>query len=113
MRAAEEQEYDWYFRACFAPVSRTVFLMVHDRELAEDVTQEALYRMLRHWRAVSEYDGMKKAAAQVAKTGSAARSIDSWDRRVAVGLEDGEVLLGTRFGPKFEIERLSVKPAGR
>ncbi|MFM6852118.1 MAG: RNA polymerase sigma factor [Terrabacter sp.] len=56
MRAAEEQEYDWYFRACFPPVSRTVFLMVHDRELAQDVTQEALYRMLRHWRTVSHYE---------------------------------------------------------
>lgn len=56
MRAAEQREYDWYFRACFAPVSRTVFLMVHDRALAEDVTQEALYRMLRHWRTVSGYE---------------------------------------------------------
>ena len=56
MRADEQREYDWYFRACFPPVSRTVFLMVHDRELAEDITQEALYRMLRHWRTVSEYE---------------------------------------------------------
>ncbi|MDR7253591.1 RNA polymerase sigma-70 factor (ECF subfamily) [Nocardioides sp. BE266] len=56
MRANEQREYDWYFRACFPPVSRTVFLMVHDRELAEDITQEALYRMLRHWRTVSEYE---------------------------------------------------------
>jgi RNA polymerase sigma-70 factor (ECF subfamily) len=56
VRAAEQREYDWYFRASFAPVSRTVFLMVHDRELAEDITQEALYRMLRHWRTVSTYE---------------------------------------------------------
>lgn len=56
MRAAEQREYDWYFRACFAPVCRTVFLIVHDRELAEDVTQEALYRMLTHWHTVSGYE---------------------------------------------------------
>jgi RNA polymerase sigma-70 factor (ECF subfamily) len=56
VRAAEQREYDWYFRACFPPVTRTVFLMVHDRELAEDIAQEALYRMLRHWRTVSGYE---------------------------------------------------------
>lgn len=56
MRAAEQREYDWYFRASYAPVCRTVFLIVHDRELAEDVTQEALYRMLTHWRTVSGYE---------------------------------------------------------
>jgi RNA polymerase sigma factor (sigma-70 family) len=56
MRSLEQEEYDWYFRACFAPVSRTVFLIVHDRMLAEDVTQEALYQMLRHWRTVSTYE---------------------------------------------------------
>lgn len=56
MRASEQREYDWYFRASFGPVSRTVFLVVHDRELAEDITQEALYRMLRNWRTVSTYE---------------------------------------------------------
>jgi RNA polymerase sigma factor (sigma-70 family) len=52
----DRREYDWHYRACFAPVARTVFLIVHDRTLAEDITQEALYRMLRHWRTVSTYE---------------------------------------------------------
>lgn len=68
------REYDWYFRACFAPVSRTVFLIVHDRELAEDVTQEALYRMLRHWRTVSTYEHP-----------------EAWVRRVAIRIAVREV----------------------
>lgn len=74
MRSLEQQEYDWYFRACFAPVSRTVFLIVHDRMLAEDITQEALYRMLRHWRTVSTYERP-----------------EAWVRRVAIRMAVREV----------------------
>ena len=74
MRAAQEREYDWYFRACFVPVSRTVYLIVRDRGLAEDVTQEALYRMLRHWRTVSRYEAP-----------------EAWVRRVAIRIAVREV----------------------
>ena len=74
MRAAHGQEYDWYFRACFAPVSRTVFLIIHDRGLAEDITQEAFYRMLRHWRTVSRYEAP-----------------EAWVRRVAIRIAVREV----------------------
>ena len=74
MRSREQQEYDWYFRACFAPVSRTVFLIMRDRMLAEDITQEALYRMLRHWRTVSTYERP-----------------EAWVRRVAIRMAVREV----------------------
>lgn len=74
MRATGDRDYDWYFRACFVPVSRTVFLIVHDRSLAEDVTQEALYRMLVHWRTVSTYDRP-----------------EAWVRRVAIRIAVREV----------------------
>jgi RNA polymerase sigma-70 factor (ECF subfamily) len=59
-------EYDWYFRACFGPVSRTVYLILNDRGLAEDVTQEALYRMLRHWHTVSRYEAPEAWVRRVA-----------------------------------------------
>jgi DNA-directed RNA polymerase specialized sigma24 family protein len=74
VRTSLAQEYDWYFRACFAPVSRTVFLIVHDRALAEDITQEALYRMLRHWHTVSRYEAP-----------------EAWVRRVAIRIAVREV----------------------
>ena len=74
MRGRAEREYDWYFRACFAPVSRTVFLIVHDRVLAEDIAQEALFRMLRHWRTVSTYEAP-----------------EAWVRRVAIRIAVREV----------------------
>jgi RNA polymerase sigma-70 factor (ECF subfamily) len=87
MRAVEQREYDWYFRACFPPVSRTVFLMVHDRELAEDITQEALYRMLRHWRTVSEYERP-----------------EAWVRRVAIRIAVREL---QRRAARVSKERLA------
>ena len=82
MPTREQGEYDWYFRACFAPVARTVFLIVHDRAQAEDITQEALYRMLKHWRTVSTYERP-----------------EAWVRRVAIRIAVREV------------QRASVRPA--
>ena len=87
MRAADQQEYDWYFRACFAPVSRTVFLIVRDRDRAEDITQEALYRLLRHWRTVSTYERP-----------------EAWVRRVAIRIAVREV---QRAAARPEKERLA------
>jgi RNA polymerase sigma factor (sigma-70 family) len=66
MGTPEGREYDWYFRACFPRFTRTVYLMVHDQTLAEDIAQEALYRMLRHWRTVSTYDRPEAWARRVA-----------------------------------------------
>jgi RNA polymerase sigma-70 factor (ECF subfamily) len=91
MRAVEQREYDWYFCACFAPVSRTVFLMVHDRELAEDITQEALYRLLRHWRTVSAYDRP-----------------EAWVRRVAIRIAVREL---QRRAARVTKERLAAPTA--
>jgi RNA polymerase sigma factor (sigma-70 family) len=91
VRAAEQREYDWYFRASFGPVSRTVFLMVHDRELAEDITQEALYRMLRHWRTVSGYDRP-----------------EAWVRRVAIRIAVREL---QRRAARADKERLAQPTA--
>ena len=82
MATPEGREYDWYFRACFPRLTRTVYLMVHDQALAEDVAQEALYRMLRHWRTVSSYD-----------------QPEAWARRVAI-----------RIAVR-EIQRRAVRPA--
>ena len=66
MGTPEGREYDWYFRACFPRLTRTVYLMVHDQSLAEDIAQEALYRMLKHWRTVSTYDRPEAWARRVA-----------------------------------------------
>ena len=74
MRTRERQGYDAFFRACYLPVVRTVHLVVHDRVLAEDVAQEAFYRLLKHWRTVSTYD-----------------LPEAWVRRVAIRIAVREV----------------------
>jgi RNA polymerase sigma factor (sigma-70 family) len=43
------------FVAEFPAVERTVFLIVHDREMAKEVTQEAFVALLRSWWKVSRY----------------------------------------------------------
>ena len=35
---------------------RTVYLMVHDVDRAEDITQDAFVQLLKHWKKVSRYD---------------------------------------------------------
>lgn len=61
-------------------------------------------------RAVSEYHPQKKTTTRVATIGSGTRAIDTWDKYLAFGLEDGEVVLGTRTGATLETERLTAKP---
>ena len=51
-----EDEYAAFYRAEFAHVVRTSYLVVHDRERAEDVTQEAFIQLLAHWNKVSRYE---------------------------------------------------------
>ena len=74
MGTREREAYDAFFRACYLPVVRTVFLIVHERTLAEDVAQEAFYRLLKHWRSVSKYE-----------------LPEAWVRRVAIRIAVREV----------------------
>jgi DNA-directed RNA polymerase specialized sigma24 family protein len=68
-RLAADAEYSALFRSEFARVARTVSLIVHDRERAEDITQDAFVQLLRHWPKVSGYERP-----------------DAWVRRVAIRL---------------------------
>lgn len=69
MRSEDELEYAWWFRTAFTRVARTVFLIVHDRGHAEEITQDAFLQMLKHWSTVSTYDRP-----------------DAWVRRAAIRL---------------------------
>jgi RNA polymerase sigma factor (sigma-70 family) len=51
-----EDEYSSFFRAEFTHVVRTSYLIVHDRQRAEDVAQEAFIQLLAHWNKVIRYD---------------------------------------------------------
>jgi RNA polymerase sigma factor (sigma-70 family) len=51
-----EAEYSWFYRGEYPNVVRTVFLIVHDRPRAEDVTQDAFVQLYAHWNKVSRYE---------------------------------------------------------
>src|SRR5262245_2543587 len=51
-----DEAFEAFFMAEHGPVLRTVLLILGDRAAAEDITQEAFYRLLVHWRKVSGYE---------------------------------------------------------
>lgn len=65
----DESAYSAVFRASFAGVTRTTYLIVHDSGRAEDIAQEAFLQLLRNWTRVSAYERP-----------------DAWVRRVAIRL---------------------------
>jgi RNA polymerase sigma-70 factor (ECF subfamily) len=62
-----DAEFSWFFRAEYARVVRAAYVIVQDREAAQDVAQEAFIRLLGHWKKVSRYERP-----------------DAWVRRVAI-----------------------------
>jgi DNA-directed RNA polymerase specialized sigma24 family protein len=52
----QESEFASMYAAEFTPVSRTVFLILHDRQRAEDITQDAFIQLYSHWGRVSRYE---------------------------------------------------------
>ena len=67
--ADDEAAYSAFFRANFAGVTRTVYLIVRDHGRAEDITQEAFLQLLKDWSRISGYERP-----------------DAWVRRVAIRL---------------------------
>lgn len=81
--------FDEVFVAEFTSVERTVFLIVHDREVAKEVTQDAFVALLRAWWKVSRYErpgawvrrvAIRLAVRAVRKHESRSRAeIRAWD----------------------------------
>jgi RNA polymerase sigma-70 factor (ECF subfamily) len=62
-----EAEYSAFFRDEFASVTRAAYLIVHDRDAAEDAAQEAFTQLHLRWSKISGYERP-----------------DAWVRRVAI-----------------------------
>lgn len=62
-----EAEYSWFYQAEYVNVARSVFLILHDRQRAEDIAQDAFVQLYAHWWKVSRYERP-----------------DAWVRRVAI-----------------------------
>lgn len=60
-------EFAWLFRTEYEAVVRTVFLILHDRERARDIAQDAFTELLMRWKKISRYERP-----------------DAWVRRVAI-----------------------------
>lgn len=88
----EDVEYVSFFRAEFASVVRTAFLIVHDRQRAEDAAQEAFAQLLLHWRKVSRYERP-----------------DAWVRRVAIRIAS-RAAARERIRPHLE-RKAAVQPS--
>ena len=77
--------YAAFFRAEFAAVTRTAYLVLHDRDAAEDVAQDAFTQLYLHWARISGYDRP-----------------DAWVRRIAVRMAvraaSRQRFLGTLLG---------------
>jgi RNA polymerase sigma-70 factor (ECF subfamily) len=101
MRAREravrfEDEYAAFYRAEFPHVVRTSYLIVHDRQRAEEIAQEAFIQLLTHWRTVSRY-----------------QQPGAWVRRVAIRIATRSA---RREGRRMALEQgadVARGPAGR
>ena len=87
--------FEWFFRAEYPQVVRTVALVLRNSAAAEDVAQEAFLRLHLHWSKVYRYDRP-----------------DAWVRRVALNLAASHA---RREGRRARLERLSLtlSPAAR
>ena len=54
--AAERPDFDEVFAVEFARVARTVYLICRDKNLAEDIAQDAFVELYRRWQRISRYD---------------------------------------------------------
>ncbi|HEY7131976.1 MAG TPA: sigma-70 family RNA polymerase sigma factor [Candidatus Limnocylindrales bacterium] len=64
---AVDAAYSAFFRAEFGNVTRAVYLVVHDRSAAEDLSQEAFAELLVRWDRIATYERP-----------------DAWVRRIAI-----------------------------
>ena len=53
---ATDDDFRGLFEAAYPGMVRTVWFVVHDRAVAEEVAQDAFVELYRHWRKVSSYD---------------------------------------------------------
>jgi len=83
MRAEEQRDYEWVFRAGFASIRRTVYLIVHDDGTAEEITQDAFLKLLQRWGTIAGYDHP-----------------EAWVRKVAVRMAVRRVGREARRGAK-------------
>ncbi len=54
--AERDVEFAWFFRTEYESVVRTMYLIVHDREQARDIAQDAFVQLFTRWGRISQYE---------------------------------------------------------
>ena len=85
-----DADYTVFFRQEFRRVVQTVTFIVHDRERAEDIAQDAFVQLLRNWRKVSGY-----------------QKPEAWVRRIAIRL----AMRGLRRDRMWSVIKRDIRPA--
>ena len=85
--------YETFFELEYGKVFRTVYLLVRNKETAEDVTQDAFVQLLNSWRRVSQYD-----------------LPEAWVRRVAIRMA---VRRARREKKRLHVETQGLAPQER
>lgn len=85
-----DADYTSFFRAEFGRVVQTVTFIVHDRERAEDIAQDAFVQLLRNWKKVSGYE-----------------KPEAWVRRIAIRL----AMRGLRRDRLWSVIKRDIRPA--
>ncbi|GIF52819.1 RNA polymerase sigma-70 factor (ECF subfamily) [Asanoa ferruginea] len=88
--ADRQPDYAAFYVAQFRPVVRTAYLILYDREQAEDVTQDAFVQLYLHWSKVSRYDAPH-----------------AWVRRIAIRMA---VRAAERERRRQVLSRLVIEP---
>lgn len=85
-----DEAFEMFFLAEHGSVLRTVQLILGDRQAAEDATQEAFYRLLVHWKKISQYERpgawVRRVAIRIATRARRARRSDEIESS-AIGIE--------------------------
>jgi hypothetical protein len=90
LRVGDEAEYRDLFEAVHARVARTVWFVVHDEQVAQEITQDAFFELFRNWDRVRAYERP-----------------DLWVRRVALRKAQREAV---RTGRRGQLERRATEP---
>jgi RNA polymerase sigma factor (sigma-70 family) len=84
VRETASVEFEWVFRSAYPSVLRTVVLILHDRGLAEQVTQDSFLKLCERWPRLAGVDNPTAWVRKVAVR--AAIRLAQRNRRVLVGI---------------------------
>jgi RNA polymerase sigma factor (sigma-70 family) len=91
-----DEQFRRMFVESYPSVARTVWLLVGDREVAQEITQEAFIQLLLHWRKVSRFEQPGLWVRRVAIRRAQRERHRIWQR---IGVEQSAAPMPVSTGP--------------